>query len=318
LGDTVLISELWVVFSHLALNGYRYGPGFPSREGPSKQTWLSFWNGLPRMIEHLHSDLPSDRELATYLLGRFSRLDRYRKLALTRFVSPQWIEDIHAVVGRPKWPRLVIFDNVPYLKRFRVGGQVLFVTSDYFPERHHEMEQLDVDTMSLRGDAVLWLSVNGDDAPFDATGHYPILAGYDSSGNPLFVAAVRIEFLCYFAPVAEGASTLTYQDELGDEHVSHGFFVLALRHNPSDISPPYPRARAGAMDPTGPLYWLRCWPERDPEYFEDELLEGDDRRFESALSGITSWGVADSERTKSDMSDTVLEDGVDSDIARSL
>ncbi len=58
LGDTVLISELWVVFSHLALNGYRHGPGFPSREGPSKQTWLSFWNGLPRMIEHLHSQVP--------------------------------------------------------------------------------------------------------------------------------------------------------------------------------------------------------------------------------------------------------------------
>ncbi len=75
------------------------------------------------------SDLPSDRELATYLLGRFSRLDRYRKLAITHFVSPQWIEDIHADVGRPKWPRLVMFDNVPYLKRFRIGGQVLFVTS---------------------------------------------------------------------------------------------------------------------------------------------------------------------------------------------
>ncbi len=109
------------------------------------------------------------------------------------------------------------------------------------------MEQIDVDTMSLSGDAVLWLSVNGDDAPFDATGHYPILAGYDSSGNPLFVAAVRIEFLCYFAPVTEGASTLTYQDELGDEHVSHDFFVLALRHDPFDTSPPYPRARAGAI-----------------------------------------------------------------------
>ncbi len=152
------------------------------------------------------------------------------------------------------------------------------------------MEQLDVDTMSLSGDAVLWLSVNGDDAPFDATGHYPILAGYDSSENPLYVAAVRLEFLCYFAPVAEGASTLTYQDELGDEHVSHDFFVLALRHDPSDLAgtPPNPRILGGAMDQSGPLFWLNFWPRKDPDYLAaSDFAELDDDHLEAVLNGLS-------------------------------
>ncbi len=34
------------------------------------------------------------------------------------------------------------------------------------------------------------------------------------------------------------------------------FFVLALRHDPSDSPPPYPRIPVGAIDQTGPSYWL--------------------------------------------------------------
>ncbi len=59
---------------------------------------------------------------------------------------------------------------------------------------------------------------------------------------------------------------MTYTDELGDEHKAYGFFVLALRHDPSDATPPYPRTSAGAMDPTGPLHWLNFWPRKDPDY----------------------------------------------------
>ncbi len=36
------------------------------------------------------------------------------------------------------------------------------------------------------------------------------------------------------------------------------------------------------MDPTGPVFWLRFWPEKDPEYFEDAHLI-DDRLLGSFL-----------------------------------
>ncbi len=36
------------------------------------------------------------------------------------------------------------------------------------------------------------------------------------------------------------------------------------------------------MDPTGPVSWLRFWPEKDPEYYEDARLT-DDHLLESFL-----------------------------------
>ncbi len=39
----------------------------------------------------------------------------------------------------------------------------------------------------------------------------------------------------------------------GDAYETMDFFVLALRYDPSDLTPPYPRIPAGAVDPTGPV-----------------------------------------------------------------
>lgn len=116
---------------------------------------------------------------------------------------------------------------------------------------------------------------DGQGFPFDGTGHFPILAGYDDTGEPLYVAAVCLEFLWYFTTVKDGQSTAVYSDEVGKTHIANEFFVLALRHNPSDLPPPYPRARKGAMDPTGPVFWLKFWPEKDPEYYKDARLVDD-------------------------------------------
>ncbi len=63
------------------------------------------------------------------------------------------------------------------------------------------------------------------------------------------------------------------------------FFVLTLRHNPSDFPASHPRPRKGAMDPTDPVFWLRFWPEKDPEYFEDARLV-DDGLLESFFERI--------------------------------
>ncbi|KLO16301.1 hypothetical protein SCHPADRAFT_901686 [Schizopora paradoxa] len=55
------------------------------------------------------------------------------------------------------------------------------------------------------------------------------------------------------------------------------FQILVLRHDPVDF-PRYRsyvhkhnilRPREGAMDPTGPVYWLRYFPDTDPDIVED-------------------------------------------------
>lgn len=153
--------------------------------------------------------------------------------------------------------------------------------------------QMTVDTMLVDKHSLVFL--NAEDLrevdPCDVTGHFPILAGYNErTGRELYVAVVRGPHWdldpWYFTCVEEGAWAAKYFDEVGEEQTERDFFVLALRHDPVDLPPPYPRARKGAMDPTGPVFWLSFWPRKDPEYFEEARLEKDDRALESILDGF--------------------------------
>lgn len=209
------------------------------------------------------------------------------------------------------------FRNVPYLRRYTVNGRYLvtsFVnlfqwhsrdTTDRFgivrdglPEPPNVLldhfwgnlhKDVSVDTLLLDGQTLVCLRVYGQNICFHRAGHYPILAGYRfvfyRRRVPLYVAVVRSGDIWYFTCVEEGACQVTYTDEVGDVQTTHDFFVLALRHNPSDTTPPYPCTRRGAMDPTGPIFWLRFWPERDPDYYEDSRLT-DDLHLESFLDGL--------------------------------
>lgn len=218
------------------------------------------------------------------------------------------------------------FRNVPYLRRYRINGEI-FITSfvkfhlfngslnrntnvtinllwnyirDGLPEPPNALinnlggrllEDVSVDTMLLDGHTLVCLRFYGRHMSFHSTGHYPIVAGYQNVSGlrliPLYVAAVRSgNDIWYFTCVVEGESSVPYIDEVGDAQTTHDFFVLALRHNPSDLAPPYPRARYGAMDPTGPVFWLKFWPERDPDYFDDDSRLADDGELESFLDGF--------------------------------
>ncbi|KLO04716.1 hypothetical protein SCHPADRAFT_896812 [Schizopora paradoxa] len=154
---------------------------------------------------------------------------------------------------------------------------------------------LTVDTMVLDGHTLVCIGVDGREAAFNSTGHYPILGGYDAHGTPLYVVAIHLEYLWYFTNVKEGAKVAKYIDELGKTHVTTKFFILGLRYDPCDTPPPYPRARKGAMDPTGPVSWMRLWPEKDPEYFEDDCLVSEDRRLTSFLDDISARNVSENE-----------------------
>ncbi len=95
--------------------------------------------------------------------------------------------------------------------------------SDYLPEppntarqkrMRKDADDLTVDTMRLDGHTIVCLrgyhlNVRSLDleviSKFDCTGHYPILAGYDPTDEPLYVAAVRLGFLWHFTTVKNGA-----------------------------------------------------------------------------------------------------------------
>lgn len=111
---------------------------------------------------------------------------------------------------------------------------------------------------------VFWLRVHGDEHPFDVTGHYPVLAGYDSVGREIFIARVDEEL--NYVYVADGARSVSIVDE-DDERITFSEFdVLVLRHDPSDH-----RAQAipeGAKFQTGPVYWIH-------EMDDDTSLDSD-------------------------------------------
>ncbi|KLO08593.1 hypothetical protein SCHPADRAFT_893747 [Schizopora paradoxa] len=184
------------------------------------------------------------------------------------------------------------FRNVPYLRRYRMNGK-LYITQEALPEsllqvinpwnRHNTFESLTVDIMHLDINVLTYLQINsGTTTPiFDCTGHYPILAGYEAfTGEPLYIAFVRREIFdgsspWYFTTVKDGAPSVTYTDEVGEDHVTNVFFVLVLRHDPTDLPMSHSNEREGAMDPTGPVSWIEFWPHKRDESYGNETLRGD-------------------------------------------
>jgi len=155
--------------------------------------------------------------------------------------------------------------------------------------------------MILDGNMVLWLHVIAHQWPshvtgeypilinYDMTGHYPILAGCGERGTALYVAAVKSEFIYYFTCVEGGARKARYTDITGGVHETDEFFVLALRRDPTDLTPPYPRIPRGVMDQTGPLFWLRFWPQKDPDYSAaSDSAKSDDGHLETILNSYKS------------------------------
>jgi len=260
-----------------------------------------WWSRISRVWPNLD---PSGLEkmsqaLFYFLSARYVGIDRYCKRAIIlerRLLPSSLVNSVRSLVGRTKETSLPLFDNIPYLRRFRLRDGSFFISSDYLPEPPHRLmgdstknilRDVSVDTMLLGVDMVLWLRIDKSDPPFDATGHYPILAGTNQRGGELYVAAAKVDGIYYLTCVEDGAKFVTYTDEIGDEHVTKIFYVLALRHDPSDATPPYPRTPAGAMDPTGPLHWLKFWPEEDPDSVAlSDSARIDDNHLESLLNGF--------------------------------
>ncbi|KLO18107.1 hypothetical protein SCHPADRAFT_936566 [Schizopora paradoxa] len=100
-----------------------------------------------------------------------------------------------------------------------------------------------------------YLEVDGDDDPFSAGGHFPVLAGYDVCGKELYVAEVVHGDGHIFSYVPDGARSLSIADRNGEVRVCNRFRVLVLQYDPcviGECSIP-----EGAKLQTGYVYWIR-------------------------------------------------------------
>lgn len=104
---------------------------------------------------------------------------------------------------------------------------------------------------------MLWLQVHGDEHPFNGAGHFPVLAGYDSSGREIYVARIRnddhdVPYI--FTCVSEGARNASIIGRDGRTRIARHFEVLVLRHDPCDVG--VQEIPEGAKLQTGPVYWI--------------------------------------------------------------
>ncbi|KLO12126.1 hypothetical protein SCHPADRAFT_891020 [Schizopora paradoxa] len=172
------------------------------------------------------------------------------------------------------------------------------------------------------------------ESPFNSTSHSRILAFYDNSGMPFYLASVRNPNAAwgmpyFFTSVKDGDTVATWYDEHGRANTTSNFMVLVLRHDPIDFPTGHNynpwrnlRPRAGSLDPTGPIYWLQYFPKKEEDFFEDidqEILCDIDLLISSQVGGITPkketqtqnikpWShMGNHDIVESDLSDDALE-----------
>lgn len=134
---------------------------------------------------------------------------------------------------------------------------------------------------------LFWLVVDGDERPFGVTGHFPILAGLDTSGEEIYVA--RIESCSGYTYVSDGARNVSFTNRRGKEKVSSRFEVMILKHDPCDVG--VQNIPEGAKFQTGPVYWIRR--EDGGECSDSESEAGSD------LESSGSWDSGEGSETGS-------------------
>ncbi|KLO12133.1 hypothetical protein SCHPADRAFT_998361 [Schizopora paradoxa] len=234
-----------------------------------------------------------DRALAAFLISVIFSTNRYYKLALCNAskgplcFSQRTLSCASSLVP---WHNNFGFKYQSMFRgilwRIRMKGKYYFIPSFKIPKcsydvaaatkglpnRHGDIDR--IDATLLRDDIIKLLPVN-EKAPFDATGHFPITAFLDDSNAPLYVSIVtKDDGTEIFATVKDGDPYAAYHDERGEVQRHLIFRVLVLRHDPVDF--PHKEIekdcfipRTGALDPTGPVYWLQYFPKKDMEFFED-------------------------------------------------
>jgi len=145
-------------------------------------------------------------------------------------------------------------------------------------------ERRNIERMVFDSHLVHYILIDGRKEAFDATGHYPILAGAGSTGKERYVAFhVVLYKSTYVSSVSDGDRKITFVDNKGIMVDTHDFFIPVLRYNPSDLIN-FEQTPEDAIDRTGPLYWRR-----------EDILDGPstiDRLHEEQLNGSNLLQVA--------------------------
>jgi len=140
------------------------------------------------------------------------------------------------------------FEDGERIDRLPVSGRSDLDDDYRFGEESAHLHEDDTFKLCCSSKVCLWLQVNGNEHPFDAAGHFPVLAGYNILGKELFVA--RNHFSDY-THIPDGARSVWNH---ACRAALHRFEVLVLRHDPCDVGPQMiPR---GAKFQTGPVYWI--------------------------------------------------------------
>lgn len=132
--------------------------------------------------------------------------------------------------------------------------------------------ELECSLFSERGyDDVFLLEVQGHSSPFDATGHYPILAGLNSEdeSEELYAAVVFDDDADVddrgaatlakkrLAYAEDGAREVCYVDDEGNLRATDRFFIMVLRYDPGESAYRHRNIPRSATLQTGPTYWLK-------------------------------------------------------------
>ncbi|KLO12150.1 hypothetical protein SCHPADRAFT_941480 [Schizopora paradoxa] len=237
-----------------------------------------------------------DRALAIFLKKIISSASRYSKLAscgeiarplsFSQTDAPYW--DLFG--SRFQRRHLKSYSNM--LWRLRSKGKYFFPDDQIINSRRDCIPEIfqtgcidRVDATVLSAEMVASFMRSDLNSPFNSTSHYPILASLDDSGVSFYLALVyrpdnEWHMRHFFTSVKDGDTVATWYDEHGRANITSDFTVLVLRHDPTDFPigrNDYPwqffRPRTGALDPTGPIYWLQYFPEKDPEFFDIELCK---------------------------------------------
>ncbi|KLO03819.1 hypothetical protein SCHPADRAFT_948289 [Schizopora paradoxa] len=190
------------------------------------------------LVLNCASEKTEECALATFFLAALHSINCYCKLTLchitepcTLYFSPTILCDAYNSTVYTEFSAVKISAEY-YVGRICIEGYYYIEYFKYF--KGYNFSHLSgsygkiehVDVMPLYSDIALPINCN---APFSVSGHYPIIAYIDESGNPAYLAYVKVPSTGDFTVtiVHEGDSMVKYYDNDGETVVTDDFKVLA-------------------------------------------------------------------------------------------
>ncbi|KLO06424.1 hypothetical protein SCHPADRAFT_933077 [Schizopora paradoxa] len=275
LDGAALLDELCIAYCHLKhfCDNETSIPGgrefLTKRDAPAVSI-------LARALEDESS--PNRQMLAAFLTVRFGALNRYCKLAMPPQIGNilnsrpfLFLTDLKESLTSSSTPkdsyilRLTVDGSSSTHRRRRiVTPKMLTRESETIAKISQKYlgRDIRIDILPYNVDEVIEIDVGGTES-FNATGHFPVLVGYDESCRALYCALQRWGLKLYSSCVIDGSSNAVFSRDIEESWISDVFSVMALRSDPSDTITHAASCVEGAMDPTGPLHWRELWPEED-------------------------------------------------------